>query len=77
MKINRIASSGLIADQVKDEAYRAVSDFSHEIGNRVFEFVDFFDGGGTETYTARYLWCLYAIVWGIQQYDLATEKVLA
>lgn len=34
-----------------------------------FEFVDFFDGGGTQRYTHSYLWCLYAIAWGIQQYD--------
>jgi len=72
-----IENDVLFYSDSEHEAYRAVNDFSHEIGNRVFEFVDFFDGGGTETYTARYLWCLYAIVWGIQQYDLATEKVLA
>lgn len=59
------------------EAYRAVNDFDFQIGDEYFEFADFFDGGGTEAYTARYLWCLYAIVWGIRQYDLATEKVLA
>lgn len=57
------------------EAYRAAHDFSCEIGESTFRFTDFLDGGGTETYTARYLWCLYAIVWGIRQYDLAKEKV--
>ena len=57
------------------EAYRAVSDFHHETEGSFFEFTDFFDGGGTETYTARYLWCLYAIVWGIRQYDLFKTKV--
>jgi hypothetical protein len=34
-----------------------------------FVFEDFFDGGGTERYTFHYLWCLYAINWGISQYD--------
>ena len=46
-------------------AYRAVYDFSHA----GFQFDDFFDGGGTERYTSHYLWCLYAIAWGIRQYD--------
>jgi len=59
------------------EAYRAMHDFSHKIGDKTFEFTDFLDGGGTETYTARYLWCLYAIVWGIRQYDLATDNEVA
>jgi len=59
------------------EAYRAVQDFSHKIGDCTFEFTDFLDGGGTETYTWRYMWCLYAIVWGIQQYDLTKGKVAA
>ena len=34
-------------------------------------FTDFFDGGGTTRYNFHYLWCLYAIVWGIQKYDEA------
>lgn len=29
---------------------------------------DFWDGGFTK-YTTRYLWCCYAIVWAIRQYD--------
>ncbi len=56
------------------EAYRSVNDFSHEIDGNIFEFNDFFDGGGTETYTSRYLWCLYAIVWGIMKYDEAKNE---
>lgn len=53
----------------ENEAYLAVQDFSYEVGDRTFEFTDFLDCGGTETYTSRYLWCLYAIVWGIKKYD--------
>jgi len=53
----------------ENEAYLAVQDFSYEVGGRTFDFTDFLDGGGTETYTSRYLWCLYAIVWGIKKYD--------
>ena len=51
-------------------AYQAAHDFDHE----GFQFQDFFDGGGTERYTFSYLWCLYAIAWGIQQYDSALAK---
>jgi hypothetical protein len=52
------------------EAYQAVSGFEHE----GFIFQDFFDGGGTEEYTFRYIWNLYAIVWGISKYD--TSKAM-
>lgn len=33
------------------------------------------DAGGTENFKFHYIWCLYAIVWGIQKYDesLKTE----
>lgn len=51
-------------------AYQAAYDFEHE----GFQFEDFFDGGGTERHTFHYLWCLYAIAWGIQQYDAALTK---
>jgi hypothetical protein len=47
------------------DAYRAVQDFRFYS----FCFQDFFDGGGTTEYTPQYLWCLYAIVWGIRKYD--------
>ena len=52
----------------KERAYVAISDYSSSYG---LDFTDFFDGGGGDTsrYTFRYIWCLYAIVWGIQQYD--------
>lgn len=46
-------------------AYAAVSDFSY----KDFEFVDFFDAGSTQRYTYHFIWCLYALVWGISLYD--------
>lgn len=64
-----IESDVLSYSDYEHEAYQAVANFSSDIGGETFEFVDFFDGGGTETFTDRYLWCLYAIVWGIKQYD--------
>ncbi len=46
-------------------AYDAVNSFNY----RGFTFEDFFDSGGTARYTYQYLWCLYAIVYGIGVYD--------
>lgn len=53
------------ADDGEHVAYQAAYDFEHD----GFHFQDFFDGGGTEKFTFRYIWCLYAIAWGIWQYD--------
>lgn len=51
-------------------AYDAVYNFRFTSSDgEKFEFIDFFDSGSTETYSFHYLWCLYAIVWGIKKYD--------
>ena len=47
------------------EAYSAVNSFCY----RDFTFQDFFDGGGTVKYSFHFIWCLYAIVYGIGVYD--------
>lgn len=58
----------------------AAHDFSHWVNNDYgyFHFQDFFEHNVTE-YTFRFVWCCYAIAWGIQKYDeakaLATEGV--
>ena len=48
----------------------AVYKFSHTVNRKVgsFEFMDFFENNFTE-YTCRYIWCCYALAWGIKQYD--------
>ena len=51
------------------DAYSAAYDFEHN----GFTFVDFFEHD-FKVYTFRYLWCLYAIVWGIQQYNQEKER---
>ena len=51
------------------EAYQSIHDFELD----EFLFQDFFDGGGCEDFTYHYLWCLYAIVWGIREYRRAKE----
>lgn len=53
------------------EAYEATSEFNHE----GFEFHDSWEWDNT-AYTFRFLWCLYAITWGIRQYDAARAQAL-
>jgi hypothetical protein len=48
------------------EAWRAISDFEHD----GWHFQDFWDHDCTE-YVHRYVWCCFALVWGIRQYDAA------
>lgn len=50
------------------EAHAALNDFKH-VG---FRFHDSWEWGLTSA-TPRYLWCCYAIAWGIQQYDAALD----
>jgi len=47
----------------------------HNFCSEHIEFSDFWECTNTE-YTYNYLWCLYAIVWGIQQYDKLGEDPL-
>lgn len=49
---------------------KAASDFNHLVNDEVgeFYFEDFLDQNFDE-YTYRFIWCCYAIVWGIMQYD--------
>lgn len=56
----------LIGDEF--EAVTFIRDF--ECGN--FRFEDW--EGDDTSYTFHYLWCCYAIVWGIQQYDALPKK---
>lgn len=65
----------LILSETHDEhaAYQAVTDFECN----GFQFEDFFDGGGTQCHTFHYIWCLYAIAYGIQIYDASKEQEAA
>lgn len=62
----------LNCDSNEVRAYDAASNFEHED----FRFHDFWEVD-LKTYTHRYLWCCYALVWGIQQYDLSKIEVAA
>lgn len=48
----------------------AAHDFSERIGNETFQFDDIWEYDFTD-YTFRFVWCCYALAWGIQKYDEA------
>lgn len=49
------------------EAYKAAQMFESSAG---FRFTDFWEVDSTE-YTYHFVWCCYALAWGIRQYDEA------
>lgn len=60
------------ADDGEQAARRATNDFKFE-NNYIFS--DFWECDCTE-YTYRYLWCCFALAWGIGQYDKTTLSPL-
>ena len=60
------------ADDGEHEAMRAAMDFEHD----GFRLTDFWEANCTE-YTYRYIWCCYALVWGIRQYDASKVESVA
>lgn len=50
------------------ESQQAAHDFHHEPTG--FEFSDFFESRLTD-YTFHFIWCCYAIAWGVKTYDEA------
>lgn len=57
------------SDEGEHEARRAAHNFSHRVGDRRFEFQDFWEHDFTD-YTYHFVWCCCALAWGIQQYDI-------
>ncbi len=60
------------SDEGEHEADMAAYNFSHRLGDSHFEFTDFWDHDFND-YTYHFVWCCYALAWGIQQYDLIKE----
>lgn len=52
-------------------AYTAVHNFTGPDG---YQFTDFFECS-SEEYTHRFVWCCYALSWGIKQYDGALLEI--
>jgi len=55
-------------DSSGNAAMQAAYDFTARIGGREFVFRDLWDHDFTD-YTQRFVWCCYALAWGIRQYD--------
>lgn len=53
-----------------EEASNALEDVDRQLGSEHYD--DLWDWGGFREYEFGFLWCLHAILWGIQQYK--TEK---
>lgn len=51
-----------------DEMLRAAYDFSERAGGRTFQFDDLWDHN-FERFTYHFVWCCYALAWGVQKYD--------
>lgn len=54
-----------LAHYGRNEAYRAAMDFTYN-GKDIFQ--DFYEVDSDE-YSYRFVWCCYALAWGIEQYD--------
>lgn len=60
-------------DEGQHRACNAVYDFSYKVEGRTFWFNDFFERT-IDDYTFRFVWCCFALAWGIQQYDTAKQE---
>ncbi|HQS60002.1 MAG TPA: hypothetical protein PKZ37_16620 [Gallionellaceae bacterium] len=64
-----VESEVLSCEENSYAAYDASSRFEHE----GFGFTDFWERDFT-VYTFHFIWCCYALAWGIQQYDSLKDK---
>jgi len=79
-----VESEVLCADDNEVRCFDAANNFMHEGdawrafhgAGAKFEFTDFWEVDSTE-YTHRFLWCCYALVWGIKKYDDARQEIAA
>lgn len=54
----------------------AAHDFQYKVNDRLtFDFTDFWEAD-VEEYSFRFMWCCYALAWGIKQYDDAKAPSL-
>lgn len=65
-----------LLDESGESAVNAAYGFNFRIGGHTFRFDDIFEYTLTE-YTHHFIWCCYAIAWGVQQYDLANAQAEA
>jgi hypothetical protein len=58
------------AHDSEQEAISAACDFGHGAGGRTYSFDDFWEHN-LNAFAGHYVWCCYAIAWGIAMYDAA------
>jgi hypothetical protein len=79
-----VESEVTCADDNSTRCYDAAVDFRHNGDawqefhgkDAEFEFSDVWDGFdyATKEFTFRFMWCCYALVWGIEKYDTAKQQ---
>lgn len=77
-----VESEVLAADSNEVRCFDAANDFKHDGeawcafhgADANFEFTDFWEVD-TKEYTFRFLWCCYALAWGIEKYDAAKAAI--
>jgi hypothetical protein len=77
-KLLKLVMDEVLCHESECDAMGAVCDFKYQSNDSkaaAFEFTDFFEHDNTE-YTFHYLWCLYAIAFAIEQYDIAKTEAL-
>lgn len=57
-----------MAEEGESRAKHAAYDFSFKADGKTFQFDDFFEHRLTK-YTHRFMWCCYALAWGVAHYD--------
>ena len=63
-------------DDGEHDAVRAAMDFEPDDSEVLFEMRDFYEHR-LKDYTFHFIWCCYAIAWGVKTYDEAAEKAEA
>ena len=80
--LDSVEASPELRERVADEVLpHADDEFGMMSAIRDFDdedqlFSDFYEGGGHTEYTGRFLWCCYALVWGIRRYDEARLAII-
>lgn len=64
-----VALEVLTIDDTEHDAHQALRDFDHHNG---FTFSDSWEWD-LKDYSYRFMWCCYALAWGVQKYDEAKE----
>lgn len=61
-----------IEPQDESYSYRLADEFRHDVDGKEFYFQDLRDYSFSE-YTSHFVWCCYALSWGIAKYDAIKE----